>query len=200
MQEIYEKALEGQPLSRKEALKLYLEAPLGELCALADRRRREMVEDPEVVTWQIDRNVNITNVCISGCRFCNFHVKPHQKELHFITTREEYYQKIEETFRFGGDQLLLQGGLHPNLGIDFYEELFRDLKEHYPTLRLNALGSRHAARCRCRDSRSGGATPTLSRQALGGGVAEGDARGPLVGDPLDRYDDVWPHREPRTTR
>ncbi len=141
MQEIYEKALKGQPLSRKEALKLYLEAPLGELCALADRRRREMVEDPEVVTWQIDRNVNITNVCISGCRFCNFHVKPHQKELHFITTREEYYQKIEETFRFGGDQLLLQGGLHPDLGIDFYEELFRDLKEHYPTLRLNALGA-----------------------------------------------------------
>lgn len=141
MQEIYKKALEGQPLKREEALKLYLEAPLEELCALADRRRREMVEDPKVVTWQIDRNVNITNVCISGCRFCNFHVKPHQKELHFITSREEYYQKIEETFRFGGDQLLLQGGLHPELGIDFYEELFRDLKEHYPALRLNALGA-----------------------------------------------------------
>ncbi len=128
-------------MCREEALQLYEEAPIEELCRLADTLRRETVPDPEVVTWQIDRNVNITNVCISGCRFCNFHCKPHQSERHFITSREEYYQKIEETFRFGGDQLLLQGGLHPELGIDFYEELFRDLKSHYPTLRLNALGA-----------------------------------------------------------
>lgn len=141
MKQIYKKALEQRPLNLKEALRLYLDAPLEELAVIADQLRRLMVADPEVVTWQIDRNVNITNVCISGCRFCNFHVKPHQKERHFITSREEYYQKIEETFRFGGDQLLLQGGLHPELGIDFYEELFRDLKSHYPTLRLNALGA-----------------------------------------------------------
>lgn len=141
LETLYTKALDHTPLSRDEAYRLYDEAPLETLCAVADTLRRRTVPDPEVVTWQIDRNVNITNVCISGCRFCNFHCKPHQQELHFITSREEYYQKIEETFRFGGDQLLLQGGLHPDLGIDFYEELFRDLKEHYPTLRLNALGA-----------------------------------------------------------
>ncbi len=138
---LYNKALQRDPLSLQEAVQLYEEAPLEELCAVADELRRTIVPNPEVVTWQIDRNVNITNVCISGCRFCNFHRKPHQKEEHFITSREEYYQKIEETFRLGGDQLLLQGGLHPALTIDFYEALFRDLKSHYPTLRLNALGA-----------------------------------------------------------
>lgn len=138
---LYNRALALEPLSREEAYRLYEEAPLEELCAVADTLRRRAVADPEQVTWQIDRNVNITNVCISGCRFCNFHCKPHQNEKHFITTREEYYQKIEETFRYGGDQLLLQGGLHPELKIDFYEELFRDLKSRYPALRLNALGA-----------------------------------------------------------
>lgn len=138
---IYQKALAHEPLTREEACLLYEKAPLEELCRVADTLRRQTVPDPEVVTWQIDRNVNITNVCISGCRFCNFHCKPHQTDRHFITTREEYCQKIEETFRFGGDQLLLQGGLHPDLKIDFYEELFRDLKSRYPSLRLNALGA-----------------------------------------------------------
>lgn len=139
--ELYKKTLDRTDLTLDEALYLYEAAPLEELGAVADRLRREAVADPGVVTWQIDRNVNITNVCISGCRFCNFHCKPHQTERHFITSREEYYAKIEETFRYGGDQLLLQGGLHPALKIDFYEELFRDLKSHYPTLKLNALGA-----------------------------------------------------------
>ncbi len=120
-------------------------APLPELAAAADRLRRQSVADPSVVTWQIDRNVNITNVCISGCRFCNFHCKPHQIERHFITTLEEYIPKIEEMFSLGGDQLLLQGGLHPALGIDYYEELFRSLTERFPTLRLNALGAPEVA-------------------------------------------------------
>lgn len=140
-EESLKRALDHAWLSSEEAWQLYAEAPLDRLCATADALRRRQVADPEVVTWQIDRNVNITNVCISGCRFCNFHCKPHQQERHLITLREEYYQKIEETFRRGGDQLLLQGGLHPQLGIEFYEALFRDLKEHYPALRLNALGA-----------------------------------------------------------
>lgn len=141
---IIDKALNRERLTREEALALY-HAPLPELAAAADRLRRESVDDPSVVTWQIDRNVNITNVCISGCRFCNFHCKPHQTERHFITTLEEYIPKIEEMFAFGGDQLLLQGGLHPALGIDYYEELFRTLRERFPTLRLNALGAPEVA-------------------------------------------------------
>ena len=141
---IFDKALNREQLTREEALALW-NAPLPKLAAAADCLRRESVDDPSVVTWQIDRNVNITNVCISGCRFCNFHCKPHQTERHFITTLEEYIPKIEEMFALGGDQLLLQGGLHPALGIDYYEELFRTLTEHFPTLRLNALGAPEVA-------------------------------------------------------
>lgn len=138
---ILSKALEREPLTHKEAYLLYDYAPLHELCRVADMLRRQAVAYPDVVTWQIDRNVNITNVCISGCRFCNFHCKPHQTERHFITTLEEYYEKIEQTFSYGGDQLLLQGGLHPKLGVEFYEELFSALKSRYPQLKLNALGA-----------------------------------------------------------
>ena len=111
MQKIYERALAGEHLSHKEALRLWREAPLYELASHADRLRAEKVADREVVTWQIDRNINTTNVCVSGCRFCNFHCKPHQTDRHFITSLEEYIRKTEEMFALGGDQLLLQGGM-----------------------------------------------------------------------------------------
>lgn len=132
-------------LTREEAYALWEQVPLPELAHAADEARRAAVDDPQTVTWQIDRNVNITNVCISGCRFCNFHCKPHQHERAYITTLDEYRTKIDETLRLGGDQLLLQGGLHPDLRIDFYENLFRTLKAEYPSLRLNALGAPEVA-------------------------------------------------------
>lgn len=138
---ILEKALEREPITRAEAYELYDKAPLQVLCNVADMLRRMAVEDPTVVTWQIDRNVNITNVCKSGCKFCNFHCKPHEEKKAYITTMAEYRQKIDEALKLGADQLLLQGGLHPRLGIEFYETLFRQIKREYPTLRLNALGA-----------------------------------------------------------
>ena len=143
--EILEKALEREPLTREEAYKLYDEAPLQLLCGVADTIRRSVVRDPNVVTWQIDRNVNITNVCKSGCKFCNFHCKPHEEDKAYITTMAEYRQKIDEALALGADQLLLQGGLHPRLGIEFYEKLFSQLKREYPALRLNALGAPEVA-------------------------------------------------------
>ena len=139
------KALRCEMRAREEAYALWEKIPLPELAMAADELRRASVDDPTVVTWQIDRNVNITNVCISGCRFCNFHCKPHQHERAYITTIEEYRQKIDEMLALGGDQLLLQGGLHPELRIEFYEGLFRTLKEMYPTLKLNALGAPEVA-------------------------------------------------------
>jgi radical SAM domain protein, cofH subfamily len=145
VQRIYDKCLRREPLTHEEAYWLYDRAPLQELAAVADRVRRAVVPDPGVVTWQIDRNVNITNVCISGCKFCNFHCKPHQTERAFVTTMKEYREKTESMFELGGDQLLLQGGLHPKLGIEFYEQLFSELKALYPTLRLNALGAPEVA-------------------------------------------------------
>ncbi|MCH5329707.1 MAG: CofH family radical SAM protein [Alistipes sp.] len=162
---ILQKTLDRVPLTRDEAFALY-DFPLPELASAADRLRRESVEDPSVVTWQIDRNVNITNVCISGCRFCNFHCKPHRTDLAYITSIEEYSEKIEAMLRLGGDQLLIQGGLHPSLGIGFYEELFRELKRRYPQVKLHALGApevAHIARISGLSTRS-----TLERLAAAG--------------------------------
>ena len=144
-EEIFSKARDRATLSQEEAYWLWDEAPLEQLAAVADEVRRQVVPDESVVTWQIDRNVNITNVCISGCKFCNFHCKPHQSERAFITTIEEYHQKIDRMLELGGDQLLLQGGLHPKLGIEFYEELFSELKRLYPAVRLHALGAPEVA-------------------------------------------------------
>ncbi len=142
---IYDRALRGEALSFEEGVELWYNAPLWELAQVANKRREDVVDDPNIVTWQIDRNVNITNVCISGCKFCNFHARPHQQERHFITMLEEYRTKIAQMLELGGDQLLLQGGLHPKLGIEFYEELFTSLKRLYPTLRLHALGAPEVA-------------------------------------------------------
>lgn len=139
-QDLYTKVLKGEDLSLTEAMELYDYAPLSELCSLAMRRRCDMKGDSKLVTWQIDRNVNITNVCVSGCKFCNFHCKPHQREKHFVTSLDEYKIKISETLALGGDQLLLQGGMHPKLDIVYYETLFRELKKEFPVIKLHALG------------------------------------------------------------
>ena len=165
-EEIFSKARDRATLSQEEAYWLWDEAPLEQLAAVADEVRRQVVPDESVVTWQIDRNVNITNVCISGCKFCNFHCKPHQSERAFITTIEEYRQKIDRMLELGGDQLLLQGGLHPKLGIEFYEELFSELKRLYPAVRLHALGApevAHIARISNRSTRQ-----TLERLVAAG--------------------------------
>jgi cyclic dehypoxanthinyl futalosine synthase len=91
------------------------------------------------VTWIIDRNVNYTNICVSGCRFCAFYRGINHKEA-YVTTMEQYREKIEELFSRGGRQLLLQGGMHPQLGLSFYTGLFRQLKSEFPELKLHALG------------------------------------------------------------
>jgi len=183
VQRIYDKCRRREPLSREEAYRLYDQAPLQELALVADEVRRAVVPDPEVVTWQIDRNVNITNVCISGCRFCNFHCKPHQTDRAFVTTLAEYREKIDRTLELGGDQLLLQGGLHPQLRIDFYERLFSDLKALYPTLRLHALGApevAHIARI------SGLTTLETLRRLMAAGLDSLPGAGAEILDPVVR--------------
>jgi len=137
---LYDKILCGEPVAFEEAMWLWECASLPDVMFVADALRRRRVPDPEAVTWQIDRNVNITNVCISGCKFCNFHCEPHRTALAYITSLEEYGRKIDEMLALGGDQLLLQGGLHPKLGIEFYEQLFTALKQRYPSVKLHALG------------------------------------------------------------
>jgi cyclic dehypoxanthinyl futalosine synthase len=136
--DLYTKALNFELLSVEEGMHLFKEAPLSELMFVANELRKKQVPHGKV-TWQIDRNVNTTNVCIANCKFCNFYRIPGDAEA-YITDIETYKRKIEETFRWGGDQLLLQGGHHPKLGLQFYTNLFKKLKELYPNLRLHALG------------------------------------------------------------
>ncbi|MDR1342583.1 MAG: CofH family radical SAM protein [Prevotellaceae bacterium] len=136
--DLYKKSLDLAPLSDEEALTLYEQAPLPALMSVACKLRQRHVPGSGV-SWQIDRNVNITNVCISGCKFCTFHCGLHSPKA-YTTTPDEYAQKIEELFARGGNQLLLQGGLHPKYGLNFYEALFRSLKQRFPALKLHALG------------------------------------------------------------
>lgn len=121
----------------QNALKLF-KLPLAELIYRANEIRQKINPGNEV-TWLIDRNVNITNICKVRCAFCNF-CRTKKSNDAYITTIEEYRKKIEELFAIGGNQLLLQGGLHPDLGLDFYISLFKQLKKEFPELRLHALG------------------------------------------------------------
>ncbi len=132
------RALRFEWLSPEEGVFLLENAPTAELMYVGNRMRQHHVPG-NIVTWIIDRNSNTTNVCIANCKFCNFYRRPGHEES-YVTTIDEYKQKIEETFRFGGEQLLLQGGHHPDLGLQFYVDLFRKLKELYPNLKLHALG------------------------------------------------------------
>ena len=138
LEELYKKALAFEFLTVEEGVHLFEHAPLTELMFVANELRKKQVPHGKV-TWQIDRNVNTTNVCIANCKFCNFYRIPGHSEA-YITDLPTYRRKIEETFRYGGDQLLLQGGHHPELGLDFYTSIFRQLKSEYPALKLHALG------------------------------------------------------------
>lgn len=89
-------------------------------------------------TYNIDRNINYTNVCAAVCDFCAFYRKSGDAES-YVMPREELYRKIEETIAFGGDQILLQGGMHPSLKLEWYEDLLRDLKCRYPGVNLHAF-------------------------------------------------------------
>lgn len=136
--DLYQKALAFEFLSIEEGMFLFEHAPLTELMQVADQLRKIQVPHGKV-SWQIDRNVNTTNVCIANCKFCNFYRIPGHAEA-YITDMPTYRKKIEETLKYGGDQLLLQGGHHPELGLDFYTKTFRAIKQEYPLLKLHSLG------------------------------------------------------------
>ncbi|MBT3244219.1 MAG: dehypoxanthine futalosine cyclase [Bacteroidetes bacterium] len=132
------KATDGEALSAEEGLYLYNEASLGILMETANTIRKIKHPDNDV-GWIIDRNVNITNVCFSFCKFCNF-CRTARSDEAYVTTMEEYREKINELFEQGGNQILLQGGMHPKFGIEDYCKLFSDLKKEFPTLKFHALG------------------------------------------------------------
>ena len=136
--DLYARAMRFESLSAEEGVFLFEHAPLTELMHIANELRKIQVPHGKV-TWIIDRNVNTTNVCVANCKFCNFYRIPGHPES-YITDIETYKRKIDETFKYGGEQLLLQGGHHPDLGLAYYVDLFKTLKGLYPNLKLHALG------------------------------------------------------------
>ena len=138
IQNLLDRALRLEWLTPEEGVFLFENASTADLIYTGNALRQHHVPG-NIVTWIIDRNSNTTNVCLANCKFCNFYRIPGHAEA-YTTTIEEYKVKIDELFEYGGEQLLLQGGHHPDLGLSFYVNLFKELKSLYLTLKLHALG------------------------------------------------------------
>ena len=137
IQQISDKVMNGGRVNASEALSLYREAPTPLLGQLADSIRAR--KHPEgVVTYIIDRNVNYTNVCVAKCNFCAFYRDVGSPDG-YVLGFEELFRKIDETIAVGGVQLLMQGGHNPDLPLSWYEDLFRAIKDRYPSFKLHAL-------------------------------------------------------------
>lgn len=135
--EILRQAVEGVRLTPEKGLALFDCRDLSALGRAADAVTRRLHPEP-FRTYNIDRNVNYTNVCAAVCDFCAFYRKSGSPEA-YVLPREVLYQKIQETIALGGDQILMQGGLHPTLKLEWYEELLRDLKSRFPQVNLHAF-------------------------------------------------------------
>jgi len=118
-----------QRLSPDEALHLLREGDIQEMGWVANKIRWRLHPEP-VVSYLIDRNINYTNVCVARCKFCNFYRRPGDSQGYTLS-KEEVFKKVEETIRLGGTGILMQGGMNPNLKIDFYEDLLSSLRERY---------------------------------------------------------------------
>ena len=138
IEDLLERAQNKEFLSADEGQFLFKNAATADLAFVANQLKIEK-KGNEDVTWIIDRNANTTNVCLANCKFCNFFRIPGHKEA-YVTTIEQYKTKIDELIKYGGEQLLLQGGHHPGLDLDYYSGLFKELKSLYPSLKLHALG------------------------------------------------------------
>ncbi|MEM9399446.1 MAG: cyclic dehypoxanthinyl futalosine synthase [Verrucomicrobiota bacterium] len=141
--EIASKVLAGERIHFEEARALY-ELPLYELGKLADERRKQKKKDTfdgrgnDIVTYIIDRNINYTNVCDVYCKFCNFY-RTQKDSDHYVLTHAQFNEKIDELVALGGNQILMQGGHHPELGIDYYIELLNHLRETYPNVNVHGF-------------------------------------------------------------
>ncbi len=132
-----DKAVAGERITDADALALVRSADLVRVGKTADALRKQRT-DGDVVTFIIDRNVNYTNICHTDCDFCAFYRRPGDRAEGYLLPKPVIFKKIEETLAIGGTGLLMQGGHHPDLGIDYYEDLFRSIKARYP-IHLHAL-------------------------------------------------------------
>jgi cyclic dehypoxanthinyl futalosine synthase len=135
--DLLEKALSGERISDGDAIELLESRDLVAVGRAADELRARRT-DPTRVTFIVDRNLNYTNICYTDCDFCAFYRRPGDTREGYLLPKPVIFKKIEETLAIGGTGLLMQGGHHPDLGIDFYEDLFRSIKARYP-IHLHAL-------------------------------------------------------------
>jgi len=135
--EVLEKALDGERIADAEAVALLRSRDLVAVGRAADELRRRKT-DPSRITFIIDRNLNYTNICVTDCDFCAFYRRPGDRSEGYLLPKPVIFKKIEETLAIGGTGVLMQGGHHPDLGIDYYEDLFRSIKQRYK-IHLHAL-------------------------------------------------------------
>lgn len=134
---LLEKAVEGKRLTPDEGLKLLESHDLVALGEAANAVTNRLHPEP-YRTYNIDRNINYTNVCSAVCDFCAFY-RPLGHAEAYVLTREELHKKVAETVELGGDQILLQGGMHPTLKLEWYEEMLRDLRQHFPQINIHGF-------------------------------------------------------------
>src|ERR1700740_3607123 len=140
---VVEKVLDGERITFEDAMELYL-LPLAELGQLADRRRQLAKAEAfdgrgnEIVTYIVDRNVNYTNVCNVYCKFCAFYRVEGDDDA-YVITHDEMDKKIEETIALGGTQILMQGGHHPKLTLQWYLDLLSHIKGKFPQINIHGF-------------------------------------------------------------
>jgi cyclic dehypoxanthinyl futalosine synthase len=141
------KALDGERITDEDAIALLRSRDLVAVGRVANEVRNRL-NDPARATFIVDRNLNYTNVCVTDCDFCAFYRRPGDQREGYLLPKPVIFKKIEETLAIGGTGLLMQGGHHPDLGIDYYEDLFRSIKARYK-IHLHALSPpeiQHVAR------------------------------------------------------
>jgi cyclic dehypoxanthinyl futalosine synthase len=137
VEEILEKALDGERISDDDAVALLRSRELVPVGRVADELRNRKV-DPDRITFIVDRNLNYTNICVTDCDFCAFYRSPGDRNEGYLLPKPVIFKKIEETLAIGGTGVLMQGGHHPDLGVDYYEDLFSSIKQRYK-IHLHAL-------------------------------------------------------------
>ncbi len=137
LESILEKSIEGRRLSPAEGLQLIESSELTALGAAADAVTRRLHPE-DYRTYNIDRNINYSNICTAVCDFCAFYRSPKDDEG-YVLPREELLSKIQETVDLGGNQILLQGGLHHQFKLDWYEEMLGDIKSHFPHINIHGF-------------------------------------------------------------
>jgi cyclic dehypoxanthinyl futalosine synthase len=173
-EEALEKALDGERITDEDAVALLRSRDLVTVGRVANEVRNRL-NDPSRVTFIVDRNLNYTNVCVTDCDFCAFYRRPGDKREGYLLPKPVIYKKIEETLAIGGTGLLMQGGHHPDLGIEYYEDLFRSIKARYE-IHLHALSPSEVQHIARRSKLTVAAKPSRQRasglDSLPGGGAE----------------------------